>query len=787
MSQEEARKLLDAWAFFDKHPEAKSWEGMPRPEFYRLVQIIAGTDNLVDAKEYFEGVAAGTITGDMPTALLEAQKEGQDISTRLSTSKSASRVTKGWLAKLSTKSAEEVAEKQVAAAQVRAVVERAEEETPALKEVPKPKATKTVVPSSAETPPSAPATTPSTPVEEGLSIKISSGAFGSFEQMAGKAAGTPLAIISMFSPPKSSMTPQTSAAVSSALSLSQVAQRAEKLPEADREHILSLVNNLRKAEFSFVQQTRLLSVREITILSGSEFGMDQESIVALLGGGRGIPERGPSFVARVGQQLFGSIAKKAASKAIAGALTKAGISVAGKAVAGAVGQAAIPIPGVGFIVGQIIDWIANKAVDLASRVAIWIKEHGKEVVGGLLIGGGILIGGFAGLAAGIAGGAIALGGSGLSTIASGIGSFFSFIFTGIILPSIGIPILVALFAVPAVIVIILFIINSSAYIVPPRTGFISGENPYIGVEKVASPTGPFSNDDLFKTPPIVVEYTITITAKKGTLTNISFAYDCEVIKKGSTEDCPNANLVDSQGKAITIGPQANLRISPTEPYKITYQAQYSGGRFQDSAIIDTLTVTADAAEQNGAQASGGAAVIIGNPPTGCFRFDDSWPANLKANEVRAITELTRASVYMTRLCAAGEIVLKYGGNNGGVGGDVIAGPNIITIYSAGVQYGPTSTLYTTTHESGHIFARRYGGIFRQYADTPGVGNVLICTYPFNNSVGESFPEMIGLFVANSPGHAPINLFGCLGGSFKTKYPAHWQFARNVIFQQDLGW
>jgi len=768
MSQEEARKLLDAWAFFDKHPEAKSWEGMPRPEFYRLVQIIAGTDNLVDAKEYFEGVAAGTITGDMPTALLEAQKEGQDVSKRLSTSKGASKVTKNWLAKLSAKGAEGVAEKQVAAAQVQAVVERVEEET------------------------LTPKIAPPVPSEGGIGIKISSGAFDSFQQLAGKAAATPLAVISLFSPPKSAMAPQTSAAVSSALSLPQVAQKAEKLPEADKKRVLAFVDYLQQAQFSYVQQTqagRFFNVRLITILSGPEFNMDQGSVVALLGGEHGIPERGPSLFARIGQQLFGSLAQKAATKAITSALTKAGISVAGEAVAGTVGQAAIPIPGVGFIVGQVVNWISSKIVD---KLIEFVREHRDWVYAALFVPV-VVVGIVFGIPLLTIGGAVGMGVSllgGPSAFISSAGGFLGATISALgsmVLASIAAPIIIALISIPVLVAIILFIINSGAYIVPPQTGFISGENPYIGVEKVASPTGPFRNDDLFTTPPIVVEYTITITAKKGTLTNISFAYDCEVIKKSSTEDCPAANLVDPQGKAITVGPQANLRISPTEPYKITYQTQYSGARFQDSAIIDTLTVTADAAEQNGAQASGGAAIIIGNPPTGCFRFDDSWPANLKANEVRAITELTRASVYMTRLCAAGEIVLKYGGNNGGVGGDVIAGPNIITIYSAGVQYGATSTLYTITHESGHIFARRYGGIFRQYADTPGVGNILICTYPFNNSVGESFPEMIGLFVANSPGHAPINLFGCLGGSFKAKYPGHWQFARNVIFQQDLGW
>ncbi len=630
MSQEEARKLLDAWAFFDKHPEAKNWEGMPRAEFYRLVQIIAGTDSLVDAKEYFEGVAAGEITGDMPTALLEAQKEGQNVSARLSTSKDASRATKSWLAKLNVKDAEGVAEKQVAAAQVQAVVERVEEATPTPKvaaEIKTPEAP-SPTPEAPTSVPTAEKVTPTpAPAEEGIGIKISSGALESFQQLAGKATATPLAVISLFSPPKSAVSPQTSAAVSSALSLSQIAQRAEKLPEPDKKRILTLVDNLRKTEFSFVQQTqfaqRFLSIREITILGGPEFGMDQGSIIALLGGGRGIPEKGPSLFARVGQQLFGSLAQTAANKAISGALTKAGISVAGKAAAtatakglGATIGTAIGGP-IGTALGAAAGWISSKIID---KLIDFVREHrnwavaslfAPVVVAGIVFGIPLLtVGGVAGIGISLLGGpsaAISSVGGFLGTAASAFGS--------IVLGSIAAPIIIALISIPALVVIILFIINSGAYITPPPASLIAGllVSPYIDVKKEANPKGPFQNSDLSPNP-ITIEYTITIKAKKGTLTNVRITDKCDVTKKGSAPSCPAAS------PALPASVQEISQAG--EGFVFKYKRVFTSPTFEDTYTVDAIEVTADAPEKKNAQAAASARIKIGEPPEEC---PSGWP------------------------------------------------------------------------------------------------------------------------------------------------------------------
>lgn len=763
MSQEEARKLLDAWSFFDKHKEARSWEGMPRAEFYRLVQIIAGTDNLVQAKEYFEALAAGRVSGDMPTALLEDQKEGRDISGRLSSSRGAAKATRNWLAKLDIKSAEGVAEKQVAAAQVQAVVERVEEETPAPKIAEEIKAPEVRAPAP-EVPVTTPAVTPPTPSEGGIEIKISSGALASFQQLAGKATATPLAVISLFSPPKSSMSPQASAAFSSALSISQIAKKAEGLKGSDREFVRSVVNELEKARFSSALQEQLEwrffpeRARAITILSGPEFGMDQGSIVALLGGGRGVSEKGPSFFARVGQQLFGGVAKKAVNKAISEGLTKAGISIGGKAAVAAGAEAAVGAAAgpPGWVVAALA--IGKELLNrFVSWVSIQIREHGKEVVGGALLVAGFLIGGTAGLLVGVGGGLIALGGAGLQSVGTSIGSFLSFGFIDVLLPSIGIPLLIALLGIPALVVIILFIINSGAYLVPPSELALKSENPYISIDKVADPAGPFQNNSL----PLKISYKITITPKKGTLTNIKITNTCKIIKEGSQPSCPAPEI-----------PAPN-EISPTSPFSFSYEETYAGSLYQDSLVIDTVSVTADAPEQKGTSTSGSVSLSIGTPPTKCLAIDGDWPSGFRANiESARGTLISNYGSYVAKVCSSyDKISLRFSrSGNGNYWG--FNHRSYIDFYTPGVN-SESNALYTLTHELGHslIWGKETASVWFQYLGFEGINSeVPSCFYAYGGDINERLPEAIAFQVIQPR---------C--GSVQSKYPIHYKFLKRFVF------
>ena len=447
-------------------------------------------------------------------------------------------------------------------------------------------------------------------VAEGVGIKITPEALKFFEQSLGKTAGAPFKLISFFSSPKFlSETPQTKKALASATSLPKIAKKAEALPESERRRLLELVENLRQAEFSFFAQTklsrRIFSVREITILMGPEVGLAQGEVAALVQGGAP-PGKKPSLLGR----LFGGIAQKAisktATKAVTSALTKAGISITSKAAAATIGQVVISIPGVGVVIGLIVNWLIDKGKDLLSL----LKRNAPEVaigLGVLLFGGGFVLqsailmsaggaltaGGFVGQAGGV--------GPALSSAATGVSGVLMGTLS-LAVASIATPLIVALISIPVIVAIILFIINSGAYIVPPKTPEFTGivESPYIGVEKEVDPNCLKRSGcpDL----PGTVTYKIKITAKKGTLTNVQFENKYQVLGDGSESALPDIPDLDV--------PQT---ISPVEPYTFNYSLPFGDG-LDDSIVLDTLTVTADAPEQSGAMASDVASVIIGNPP-----------------------------------------------------------------------------------------------------------------------------------------------------------------------------
>lgn len=214
----------------------------------------------------------------------------------------------------------------------------------------------------------------------------------------------------------------------------------------------------------------------------------------------------------------------------------------------------------------------------------------------------ITAGGLATLGAGVVGLGTAIWGLIIAPIATSI-----FIATGV--GFIGLILLTAL---------IMFIINSGAYVVPKYDRLLTGGivlvSPYIEVRKVPSETGPFQNTDLPKT----IEYTITIIAKKGTLTNIDIQYECNVVTQNRSVNCPDPNPAIPQ-KGSSNFP---VSISPTQEFVFKYSHTYDSDKFKDSLINDTITVTADAPGQLGAKAAGSAGIRFGTPPDEC---PDGWP------------------------------------------------------------------------------------------------------------------------------------------------------------------
>lgn len=275
---------------------------------------------------------------------------------------------------------------------------------------------------------------------------------------------------------------------------------------------------------------------------------------------------------------------------------------AGGAAAGAAAGSVIPV--VGTIIGAVAGIVGPKVINFVKDN---LQKYGKY----LRMAIGALFGFFLGGAGGAVGGAIlgyGLGGgfpaiqAAAAGVASGAGTAASVIWSTF-LTGIGTPILVALLGFPVVVALILFIINSGAYITPPAPAtFGNISSPYIDVVKTASPPGPFSNNEFPKT----ITYTVSVKAKKDTLSFVNIKYDCQVISR-ATLSCPGIS---------TAFPTTGLTIQAGQTETLTYSSTYNQA-FQDSAIIDTITVTADTPTVKGATAEGSASVTFGTPPISC--------------------------------------------------------------------------------------------------------------------------------------------------------------------------
>lgn len=295
------------------------------------------------------------------------------------------------------------------------------------------------------------------------------------------------------------------------------------------------------------------------------------------------------------------VANTAVGKVVTAAVSKVGLKAATTAVGQALGST-VPI------IGNIIAFIGTEVIGKIIKKIPWdkVKKYASYITGVVL---GIAAFAIAGPIAGIAVGfgsfglmSVATGGSaGLNGIGAGVGNFLTAL-GGVVFGSIGMPILVTILVFPVIVALILFIINSGAYIVPPTSEVFGGvSSPYIEIIKTPEPAGPFTNNELPKT----ITYNITVMAKKGILTNVGIKYDCQVTSS-SGKNCPS----------ISNAPTTVDSISPSLPYTFSYTSTYDTS-YRDSAIVDTITVTADVAEKSGVTAETSASVTFGTPPITC--------------------------------------------------------------------------------------------------------------------------------------------------------------------------
>jgi hypothetical protein len=434
---------------------------------------------------------------------------------------------------------------------------------------------------------------------------------GAFEKLSARVATLPLrAAIEWSRPTFAKEEPVRAAALTlwaRGISSAQLEEKAKTLETKDQQKLEKLIKAIKGEEQIFFYETALLKqafpVDKITFLLGPESGLTQAQVALFfapteVGGVSAVPRRSflGNILSEAGSQVFGKIS----SKFLKTATKKAAAKVAVKTTV----EAAITVPS---IAAGPPGWLARAALwivtELGGKVLGFIKRNFKELAGATLVAAGIFIGGTAGTALAAGGTATFIGGKGLRTAAKSVGQFSSALFSGALFPTLGIPLLISLIAVPVVVAIILFIINSGAYIVPPQVttaGIL--ESPYVGVEKTATP------DCLNRTEPGKscgslpgqVTYRVTITAKRGTLTNVEVENSYQIFGRGSGPiDPPEIPVPD--------------RISPAAPFTYSYTLDF-GRNLNDSVIYDTLTVTADSPEQPGAVASDVASVIIGNPP-----------------------------------------------------------------------------------------------------------------------------------------------------------------------------
>lgn len=314
----------------------------------------------------------------------------------------------------------------------------------------------------------------------------------------------------------------------------------------------------------------------------------------------------------IGQRAIGGIVKKGAINL----LGKLGISLGEKAGAAALGGPAGPVIAAALFIKDIASWIKrfiqkNKGLFFAAFAA------GLMGLGFVLGNTPLMVFGGAGVGLGVASSLGASPGTVLSSAANGISGAIVGL-TSLTIASLSASAVVALVALPAVIAIILFIINSGAYIVPPRVAIATlgaVESPYIGVEKTVDGESEFSNEDLAF--PKGVTYIITVSAKKGTLSNIKFQYGCEVVQEKSKKACPGVEI-----------PSPPTIISPVENFTFSYTHQLDSG-FRDAFVLDTMTVTADSPDAKGSVSVASASVKIGNPPDDC---PSRWPVNREGGE-----------------------------------------------------------------------------------------------------------------------------------------------------------
>ena len=287
-----------------------------------------------------------------------------------------------------------------------------------------------------------------------------------------------------------------------------------------------------------------------------------------------------------------------------GMITKLGTKIAEKAAAKlGTAFAANVIPFIGQVVSAVTTALSLK--DIATAIKVWLKENEDKlpfILAGILVGAFALTGAPLYLVAGVG----VIGVSRAASIGAFLGGLF-FALTNIVLASLVIPMLIVFIGIPILVAIILFIINSGAYVYPPSTLTKSGspagiiQSEYVNIKKTAD-VDKISNLNDKKT----ISYTITITPKKGAITIKSIKNEYNITGGNNPSPIQSPDLSSYIGKNIDSSQSLIIK------YEITLDPSYN-----NSIVEDIVTITVTTADGKDSTASTSHSLIIGTPPIDC--------------------------------------------------------------------------------------------------------------------------------------------------------------------------
>lgn len=484
----------------------------------------------------------------------------------------------------------------------------------------------------------------------------------------------------------------------------------------------------------------------------------------------------------------------AATTGAAEAITAAGAGVGADVAAGAIstGTAEVAAGATGFTLGSlpglaiglVVGIVASKPIkDFVSWAQRTIGKNKEYFIGAAVALFGFRLFGLPGAVGGglfgVLGARALLGGfKGPVRTLKYLGAGLGYVVARSLFRSIVKPLVFIVVAIPIIVAFVLFIINSGAYVVPPSIslGELQGaDNPYMLVTKTATP-------NKIENPPskATITYTVTIKALKDPLTNITIdSTECNVIKKNkSTIGCPPENIP-------ALDP--SLSVSPTSPYTFTFTTDLDG-KYSDSLVYDTITVSASTVEKGNVSTSGSASVCVGDCPTDCVKVSDlaqPWPSNLKTNSEIALGRMSSEfQGFMSKVCAKNEeINICYNPariDPGYYAWHIHGGDgNKCDVYfnSKGVG-NDRDAMFLITHELTHHIQDINGSATLQYLASggwiPEVAGKGFCTYKdTKNSYTESMAEAAGLF-------ASIPSWGSCATNYRSLYPRNYVFAQGFM-------